>query len=115
VVVRLDNNAPGLNAGMSVEVTIEEPLVVGRSGFLVPLSVLVPEGGRVLQNTGSVFRYDEGSSTVKKSTITVGGIRDNRLVVVEGVKPGDILASAGVSYLSDGQKVKLLPLDEAAP
>jgi RND family efflux transporter MFP subunit len=115
VVVRLANSAPGLNAGMSVEVTIEEPLVVGRSGFLVPLSVLVPEGGKVLQNTGTVFRYDEGSSTVKKSTITVGGIRDNRLVVVDGVKPGDILASAGVSYLSDGQKVKLLPLEDAAP
>jgi multidrug efflux pump subunit AcrA (membrane-fusion protein) len=77
--------------------------------------VLVPEGGKVLQNTGAIFRYDEGSSTVKKSTITVGGIRENHLVVVEGVKPGDILASAGVSYLSDGQKVKLLPLEEATP
>jgi multidrug efflux pump subunit AcrA (membrane-fusion protein) len=90
-------------------------LVVGRSGFLVPLTVLVPEGGKVLQNTGTVFRYDEASSTVKKSTVTVGGIRDNRLVVVEGVKPGDVLASAGVSYLSDGQKVKLLPFEEAGP
>ena len=87
----------------------------GRSGFLVPLSVLVPEGGKVLQNTGSVFRYDEASSTVEKRTITVGGIRDNRLVVVDGITPGDILASAGVSYLSDGQKVKLLPLEEEAP
>jgi RND family efflux transporter MFP subunit len=115
VVIRLDNNAPGLNAGMSVEVTVEEPLLVGRSGFLVPLSVLLPEGGKVLQNTGTVFRYDEGSSTVKKRTITVGGIRDNRLVVVDGVMPGDVLASAGVSYLSDGQKVKLLPLEEEAP
>ena len=115
VVVRLDNSAPGLNAGMSVEVTIEEPLIGGGSGFLVPLSVLVPEGGKVLQTTGIVFRYDEGSSTVKKRTITVGGIRDNRLVVTEGIAAGDIVASAGVSYLSDGQKVKLLPLEEEAP
>jgi multidrug efflux pump subunit AcrA (membrane-fusion protein) len=75
----------------------------------------VPEGGKVLQTTGIVFRYDEGSSTVKKRTITVGGIRDNRLVVTEGIGAGDILASAGVSYLSDGQKVKLLPLEEEAP
>jgi RND family efflux transporter MFP subunit len=115
VVVRLDNSAPGLNAGMSVEVTIEEPLIGGGSGFLVPLSVLVPEGGKVLQTTGIVFRYDEGSSTVKKRTVTVGGIRDNRLVVTEGIAAGDILASAGVSYLSDGQKVKLLPFEEEAP
>jgi multidrug efflux pump subunit AcrA (membrane-fusion protein) len=69
----------------------------------------------VLQTIGIVFRYDEGSSTVKKRTITLGGIRDNRLVVTEGIAAGDILASAGVSYLSDGQKVKLLPLEEVAP
>ncbi len=115
VVVRLDNSTPGLNAGMSVEVTIEEPLIGGGSGFLVPLSVLVPEGGKVLQTTGTVFRYDEASSTVRKRTITAGGVRDNRLVVTEGIVAGDILASAGVTYLSDGQKVKLLPLEEETP
>jgi RND family efflux transporter MFP subunit len=115
VVIRLDNSTPGLNAGMSAEVTIEEPLIGGGSGFLVPLSVLVPEGGKVLQTTGSVFRYNEASSTVKKRAVTVGGVRDNRLVVTEGIAAGDILASAGVSYLSDGQKVKLLPLEEETP
>ena len=52
------------------------------------------------------------SSTVKKRNVTVGGVRDNRLVVTEGIAAGDIVASAGVSYLSDGQKVKLLPLQE---
>ena len=34
---------------------------------------------------------------------------------MDGISRGDILASAGVSYLSDGQKVKLLPLEEEAP
>jgi RND family efflux transporter MFP subunit len=115
VVIRLDNSVPGLNAGMSVEVRIEEPLIGGGSGFLVPLSVLVPDGGKVLQNTGTVFRYDEASSTVRKLTVTVGGVRDNRLAVTEGIAAGDILASAGVSYLSDGQKVKLLPLEASSP
>jgi hypothetical protein len=33
----------------------------------------------------------------------------------EGLEAGDIVASAGVSYLIDGQKVKLLPLQEQAP
>jgi RND family efflux transporter MFP subunit len=106
---------PGLNAGMSAEVTIEEPLIGGRSGFLVPLTVLVPEGGKELQGKGTVFVYDGGRSTVKKRAITVGGVRDNRLVVTEGIAAGDIIASAGVSYLVDGQKVKLLPLEEPAP
>lgn len=115
VVIRLDNNAPGLNAGMSAEVSIEEPLIGGRSGFLLPLSVLAPEGGKELQGKGTVFVYDTGSSTVRKRAITVGGVRDNRLVVTEGIAAGDIVASAGVSYLVEGQKVKLLPLEEQAP
>jgi RND family efflux transporter MFP subunit len=113
VVVSLDNVTAGLNAGMSVEVTLEEPLAGGSAkGFLVPLTVLAPEGGKDLQGVGTVFRYDDKSATVRKSTIKVGGIRDNSLIVTEGLNVGDIVASAGVSYLVDGQKVKLLPLQE---
>src|SRR6202051_2763154 len=75
VVVRLENSVPGLNAGMSVEVTIEEPLIGGRSGFLVPLGVLAPEGGKELQGTGVVFLYDGGSATGQKHIIHPGGVR----------------------------------------
>ena len=112
VVIQLDNNVAGLNAGMSVEVSIEEPLSDGPSGFLLPLSVLAPEGGKELQGTATVFLYDGENSTVKKHDISVGGVRDNRLIVTRGLGEGDIVASAGVSYLADGQKVKLLPMQE---
>lgn len=112
VVVSLDNNAAGLNAGMSVEVAIEEPLIGGGNGFLVPLSVLSPEGGKDLQRLATVFVYDRATSTVQKRQITVGGIRGNDLVVTAGLATGDLVASAGVSYLVDGQKVKLLPVQE---
>jgi RND family efflux transporter MFP subunit len=112
VAVRLDNSVPGLNAGMSVEVAIEEPLIGGGNGFLLPLSVLLPEGGKDLQRAATVFLYDKATSTVKKRQIVVGGVRENYLVVTSGVSVGDLVASAGVSYLIDGQKVKLLPLQE---
>lgn len=112
VVVRLDNSVAGLNAGMSVEVAIEEPLIGGGKGFLVPLSVLSPEGGKDLQRLATVFVYDRTTSTVKKRQITVGGIRGNDLVVTAGLEANDLVASAGVSYLVEGQKVKLLPVQE---
>ena len=53
----------------------------------------------------------EGDRT-RPQLYTVGGVRDNYLVVTGGVGVGDLVASAGVSYLVDGQKVKLLPLQE---
>jgi RND family efflux transporter MFP subunit len=115
VVVSLKDSVTGLNAGMSVEVAVEEPLTGGGKGFLLPLTVLYPEGGKDLKNVATVFVYDESSLAVKKRQITVGGVRDNYLVVTAGVAPGDIVASAGVSYLVDGQKVKLLPLQEERP
>jgi RND family efflux transporter MFP subunit len=112
VVVRLENSAPGLNAGMSVEVTIEEPLIGGGNGFLLPLSVLSPEGEKDVRGVATVFVYDDATSTVKKRQITVGGIRGNDLVVTGGVKAGDLVASAGVSYLVDDERVKLLATPE---
>jgi RND family efflux transporter MFP subunit len=112
VVVRLVDKVEGLNAGMSVEVAIQEPLIGGVSGFLVPLSVVVPEAGKELEDAATVFVYDGASSTVNKRKVAVGGVRDNRLIVTEGLGAGDIVASAGVSYLFAGQKVKLLPVLE---
>jgi RND family efflux transporter MFP subunit len=111
VVVRLKNDVPGLNAGMAAEVSLELPLASG-SGYLVPLSVLIPEGEKDLRGVASVFVYDGASSTVRKRKITVGGVRNNQLAVTEGLQLGDLVASAGVSYLTDGQKVRLLPTTE---
>jgi RND family efflux transporter MFP subunit len=112
VVVRLKNDVSDLNAGMSVEISLELPLVSGSGGYLVPLSVLAPEGGKDLNREATVFLYDGATSTVHKHQVTLGGIRDNQLVITDGLVPGDVVASAGVSYLSDGQKVKLLPVQE---
>jgi RND family efflux transporter MFP subunit len=112
VVVRLDNSVSGLNAGMSVEVAVEEPLIGGTNGFLLPLSALAPIGGKDLQRVATVFVFDEATSTVKKRQITLGGIRGNDLVVTDGLNANDLVASAGVSYLVDSEKVKLLPVQE---
>src|SRR6202035_4651680 len=46
VVVRLEDKVVGLNAGMSVEVAIQEPLIGVASGFLLPLSVIAPAAGK---------------------------------------------------------------------
>jgi len=45
---------------------------------------------------------------VKKTQVEAQDSVDNNIVVTKGVKPGDIVAIAGVSYLRDGQKVKLM-------
>jgi len=73
--------------------------------YLIPIAAIAPgeEPGR-----GYVYVYDQNSSTVVQTQIRGKGVRDNRIVITEGLKGGDEIAVAGVSFLRDGQKVKLM-------
>ena len=110
VTVRLKEQFPELRSGMSVDVAFEfmpesetgEPIV---TGLAVPLAaILVGE-----EETNFVFVYDEKSSTVKKIQIKVLNLRENDIIVEPGAfKAGDTMATAGVQFLTDGQKVNLM-------
>jgi multidrug efflux pump subunit AcrA (membrane-fusion protein) len=76
------------------------------SGYLIPISALAPGDEKA---KGYVFVFDPDTSSVKRTPVkTPTGVVDNNVAVKEGVKPGDIIAVAGVSFLEDGQKVKLM-------
>ena len=110
VTVQLQEQFPELRSGMSVEVAFEfipesetgEPIV---TGLEVPLAaIFVGE-----EKTYFVFIYDEKSSTVKKTQVKTLALRENDVIVEPGaLKAGDIIATAGVQFLTDGQKVNLM-------
>lgn len=116
VVIELEETDPSMKAGMAVEITLEFPVPSGE-GFILPLSVLPFEGQIKVPRDESepgkvaVFVYDPPTSTVKRRTIEIGGIRENALIAVSGLEVGERVASAGVSFLREGQKVKLLADD----
>ena len=113
VVVKLDETDPTIKAGMAVEVAMEFTVPLGQ-GFPLPLSVLpfdgkldTPEDPDTPGQT-QVFVFNEESSTVNRRDVTVAGVRENSIIIIDGLKLGERVASAGVSFLRDGQKVKLL-------
>ncbi|MEL6736419.1 MAG: efflux RND transporter periplasmic adaptor subunit, partial [Pseudomonadota bacterium] len=117
LVVKLSEVRPELKAGMAVEVSINLPVPTG-DGFLLPLTVL-PMTGQIdpaaspnTPGSTQVFVFDAGTQTVSKRQITIGGVRENRLIVINGLNAGERVASAGVSFLRDGQEVKLLDTAE---
>jgi len=91
--------------GMTAEVALILGEASGNVSYLVPISAIAPgdEPGQ-----GFVFVFDPESETVKKTEVRGGGVQDNRVSITEGIAPGDVLAVAGVSFLRDGQKVKLM-------
>ena len=54
-----------------------------------------------------VWVIDE-SRTVRRREVQVGELQATGLQVMEGLEPGEWVATAGVHYLKEGQKVRLL-------
>lgn len=100
------DSRPGLLPGMSAEVSVVLSGGEEARGFLVPLSAIAPgdEAAR-----GYLFKYDVEAGVLRKVPVRGGkGASENLVEIVEGVAAGDIIAAAGVSFLRDGQRVKLL-------
>ena len=79
-----------------------------KPGYLVPFQALLPA---TEANRGFAFVYDPETSTVKKTPVRARGTEQKKAIVDEGLAEGDIIAVAGVSFLADGMKVKLMKKD----
>ena len=107
--VRVAIEADADNARIRPGITAEVVLLLGgddgEESYLIPVGALSPGGA---DGANYVFVYDVESSTVTRTAIEEEGIRDSAVVVTSGLKAGDIIAVAGVSFLRDGQKVRLM-------
>jgi RND family efflux transporter MFP subunit len=94
-----------IRPGITAEVNLLLADGESEAAYLVPLRALVPAGS---EGTSYVFVFDPVSSKVNRTAIENGGIRDNDVIVNAGLNAGDIIAVAGVSFLRDGQEVRLM-------
>ena len=94
-----------LSPGMTAEVSLVLKDDSQVAGYLVPVQAILPakEAGQ-----GYAFVYDSNTSAVRKTPIRILGEERNMVSVSEGLSVGDIIAVAGVSFLADGMKVKLM-------
>lgn len=74
-------------------------------GIVIPVSsVFSPDG-----TSGSyVWIFDEQSATVSRREVVTGELSDEGVPIEDGLTPGEWVIIAGVSYLVEGQKVRLL-------
>jgi len=96
-----ENIKPGITAEANLMINDESH----KLGYLVPIQALLPSPE---PNRGHAFVYDPATHTVKKTAVRSRGMADNKVIIEEGLKAGDIIAVAGVSFLADGMEVKLL-------
>lgn len=104
VKVTIEADNPRIRPGITAEVILLLGDEQGETAYLIPIEALAPGGS---ESKSYVFVFDPETSTVKKTAIESGSFRANNIVVKKGLRVGDIIAAAGVSFLRDGQKVRL--------
>lgn len=115
VVVGVAEPNPKLKAGLAVEVSMEFAVTEG-DGYPIPLTAVLVDGIKVDDRNADirtglpaeVFVFNEANSTVEKREVILAGVRSNQVIVTSGLNAGDRIAVAGVTFLREGQRVKLL-------
>ncbi len=74
--------------------------------FVLPLAALYAK-----DRQAQVWLVDPSTSTVRAVPVRTAGFLDESVRVVEGIKPGDVVVTAGANLLVPGQKVR--PIEAA--
>ena len=87
----------GLNLGMTAKVTIAD--TNARAEIYIPISAIYQTG-----DTPSVWVVNNGVVNLK--AVKIGEFGSEHVQIIEGLKDGDVIVTAGVHKLREGQKVR---------
>jgi RND family efflux transporter MFP subunit len=107
VTVVLQGDNPLLRAGMTAEVAFSFSGTgrTGHKGDAIRIPVTALSAG--LSQKSYVFVYSNETQQVIKTQVQTENIFKNEIIISSGLKEGDIIATAGVAFLRDGQLVSL--------
>jgi RND family efflux transporter MFP subunit len=105
VTVCLTGEESEVRPGMAAEVGFRFQGTDERERLLVPTAAIGEDGeGRF---AFVVERVDEGLGVAHRREVAVGELTSEGLEILRGLADGDLLVTAGVSRIEDGQTVKL--------
>jgi membrane fusion protein, multidrug efflux system len=99
--VKADLGPDQLQLGQTLTAVLELPRQSGVSKL--PLTAVMQHEGR-----SAVWLVDRATMTVRAQAVGVASAEGNQMVIASGLKPGDVVVTAGVHVLAPGRKVKLL-------
>lgn len=87
---------PGMTAAIRIKFRAN-----GENSFLIPVSSMFRYG-----NESCVYVFDEETSSINRTSVEILSINNSGKASIRGLDAGSIVITAGVSKLSDGQKVR---------
>jgi multidrug efflux system membrane fusion protein len=107
VTVRFDERPEMIRPGMAANVSFLFESEDERERFIVPSHAVIEDrGGRFVFRVEPI-RGEEGFGTIHRTSVTVGDLTAEGLEIFEGLRDGDLVITAGVSRITDGQKVRI--------
>jgi len=107
VTIRLDRADPEIRPGMATSVSISFESTDHRERFIVPSSAVMEDRqGRYVFTVKPVSEKPE-FGIVHRRPVSVGELTAEGLEILQGLKDGDWVITAGVSRIADGQKVRI--------
>lgn len=113
VIVRLSEGQKQVRAGMAADVTFVLGQDEEEAKYALPFSAVGEDrDGRF------VFKVEPregGLGVVHRSPVSVGELRSDGVEISDGVEPGDMVVTAGVSRIYDGLEVRVPPKPGSEP
>ena len=104
----MPDNTREVTPGMSAMVNIMHSSDSIDNRILIPAGALFNNGGQ-----SYVYVYNKKTGIVRRTAVVADGIRgDGQVVIIDGLRMGQLVVSSGVGKLTDGQQVK--PLKESS-
>lgn len=105
VVVRIVETSPALRSGLSANVTFQfDSVSASGTGTVIPVNAVIsdPDGTFVYI---AVPAEAAGEATVVRRPVVVGELSQVGIEVVDGLEVGDLVITAGISVIREGQRV----------
>ena len=104
---------------LPVEIELDDHEARLRPGLVARFSVQTGDPKEVMQvpldgifeRFGSQHLYVVEDGVAKRRSIVLGPVRAGYAEVIEGIKPGDVVISKGVTRVVDGSEVHIVPVD----
>ena len=106
VIVKVSSSSDKIKPGMAAEVSFTIETTDSEEHIYVPSSAVGEDNeGRFVF---TLEPLEEGYGVAKRKKVTIGELTSDGMIILEGLTEGDLIVTAGVSRITDGQKVKLI-------
>ena len=107
VTVRLDRKDDAIRPGMAATVACRFESIDERERFIIPSQAVTEDRQGRFVFIVEPLAEEAGFGTVLRKSVTVGELTAEGIEIFEGLTDGDLLVTAGVSRVQEGQKVRI--------